>query len=301
MNRNRHTKIEPKPVDPELSVLRFDDLQGKPIAVLVNFAAHPTMLKPADRLFSADYPGQMKNEVERVLGTQCVFMQGAAGDMSRPTTDKTRGIEKLRQGPGQRSAGDQQAALKRKCRRRPSIQGMDETFSFKTRVDSQNPLVLVLLWQAFFPELARPACTTIVQNNTLHPHLTTVLVNGELALVGGSGEFFCDHSNRTQGPFACQEDPLLRLLQRPPMVLPHDPSRCRRRLRRRCDGELGGPGGRRRDDEQGPDQHLHDAGQVQNQDPRPVIPLKGVDGVATVADCPQAIVAAVFAWKVCAP
>src|SRR5207245_2544501 len=48
-NRNRHTKIEPKPVDRELGVLRLDDLSGKPIAVLVNFAAHPTMA-PASTL-----------------------------------------------------------------------------------------------------------------------------------------------------------------------------------------------------------------------------------------------------------
>ena len=35
-NRNRHTKIEPKPVDHELAVMRFDDLSGQPIALLVN-------------------------------------------------------------------------------------------------------------------------------------------------------------------------------------------------------------------------------------------------------------------------
>ena len=42
MNRNRHSKIEPKPRDTELAVVRFDDLDGKTIAVMVNFAAHPT-------------------------------------------------------------------------------------------------------------------------------------------------------------------------------------------------------------------------------------------------------------------
>jgi hypothetical protein len=30
----------------------------------------------------------------------------------------------------------------------------------------------------------------------LEPELSTVIVNGDLALVGGSGEFFCNHSNR---------------------------------------------------------------------------------------------------------
>jgi neutral ceramidase len=48
-NRNRQSKIEPKPSDRELAVMRFDDAAGKPLAILVNFAAHPTML-PAGML-----------------------------------------------------------------------------------------------------------------------------------------------------------------------------------------------------------------------------------------------------------
>ena len=36
LNRNRHTKREPKATDPMLAVVRFDDLEGKPIAILVN-------------------------------------------------------------------------------------------------------------------------------------------------------------------------------------------------------------------------------------------------------------------------
>ena len=44
LNRNRHSKIEPQPVDRELGVIRLDGLDGNPIAVIVNFAAHPTML-----------------------------------------------------------------------------------------------------------------------------------------------------------------------------------------------------------------------------------------------------------------
>src|SRR5213078_2154839 len=34
-NRNRHTKIEPKPSDRDLAVMRFDDLAGKPFAIVV--------------------------------------------------------------------------------------------------------------------------------------------------------------------------------------------------------------------------------------------------------------------------
>src|SRR5579871_6709898 len=82
LNRNRHTKRTPKVTDPMLAVLRFDDSDGKPQAILVNFAAHPVMTDGAILKFSADYPGFMMNRVESELKTACVFMQGASGDMS---------------------------------------------------------------------------------------------------------------------------------------------------------------------------------------------------------------------------
>ena len=82
LNRNRHTKREPKATDPMLAVIRFDDLAGHPIAILVNFAAHPVMTEEKLLDYSADYPGFLKKKVEDKLATKCVFMQGASGDMS---------------------------------------------------------------------------------------------------------------------------------------------------------------------------------------------------------------------------
>ncbi len=90
LNRNRQTKREPKATDPMLAVLRFDDQLGKPIAVLVNFAAHPVMTEGKILKYSADYPGFLKNKVEATLSTKCVFMQGAGGDMS-PNPGNTPG------------------------------------------------------------------------------------------------------------------------------------------------------------------------------------------------------------------
>ena len=82
MNRNRHSKREPKPRDTELAVIRLDDSAGKPIAIVVNFAAHPTMLAGTDLRWSAEYPGAMMRFVESKMDTKCIFMQGSAGDMS---------------------------------------------------------------------------------------------------------------------------------------------------------------------------------------------------------------------------
>lgn len=47
---------------------------------------------------------------------------------------------------------------------------------------------------AYFPEITRNYVK--LYGDTLTAELNTVLINGELALVGGSGEFFCNHANR---------------------------------------------------------------------------------------------------------
>lgn len=191
-NRNRHWKSEPKPLDKELAVVRLDDLSGKPFVVLVNFAAHPTSLSPAQCLFSAEYPGQMMKAVEAELDTHCMFMQGASGDMS---TNK-HGHDSIEAFGKALAAEVIEVAntIKTAVPENPSIQGMDDRFSFASRIQLHNPAVQALLKQAFFPEML--AMLEELPGDEIPAQLTTILLNGELALVGGSGEFFCTHATR---------------------------------------------------------------------------------------------------------
>jgi len=99
LNRNRHSKLAERPVDRELIVVRLEDGAGKAIAHLVNFAAHATMENGKERKFSADYPGAMAELVEKETGAPCLFLQGAAGDLS-PNPGKTPGPEKFGQALG---------------------------------------------------------------------------------------------------------------------------------------------------------------------------------------------------------
>jgi hypothetical protein len=71
---------------------------------------------------------------------------------------------------------------------------MSDTFQFKTRVDLSDPNVAGRYEKAFFPEISRNYANTFREGLTAE--LNTVLINDELALVGGSGEFFCNHANR---------------------------------------------------------------------------------------------------------
>jgi hypothetical protein len=74
--------------DDEMIVLRLDNKAGKPIAVLVNFATHATVLGPDNLLISADWPGAMRRELEQAYpGATAIFMNGAEGDQAPAMPD----------------------------------------------------------------------------------------------------------------------------------------------------------------------------------------------------------------------
>ncbi len=195
MNRNRHSKLEPKPVDTELGLIRFDDVAGEPIALVVNYAAHATMQPASDLRFSADWPGQMMLAVEEKLKTNCVFMQGAAGDMSPMPPADARGIEAFGKAMAEH-VSQLFSAIQTSVPERPRVEGKEELLEYKTRMPMSNPLTTLLFSNAFFPELASASMTEDLEHDLIHPRLTTILINRELALVGGSGEFFCQHAIR---------------------------------------------------------------------------------------------------------
>jgi len=193
LNRNRHTKRPDKPTDPTLAIMRFDDEGGQPIAILVNFSAHPVLTDTKVLKYSADYPGFLKNKVESALSTRCVFIQGAAGDMSVNPPDGIRSP----QGYGEALA-DQVIELARTAAtespKHPSIAGKIDMFHFASRVKLGNPFVALQYERAFFPELVRNYVREC--SSGVDAELNTVLLNGEIALVGAPGEFFCNHAVR---------------------------------------------------------------------------------------------------------
>lgn len=68
-------------VDPAVEVLRVDRADGAPLAIVVNYACHPTCLPAENTLISADYPGHVCAEVEAATGAICLFLTGAIGDV----------------------------------------------------------------------------------------------------------------------------------------------------------------------------------------------------------------------------
>ncbi len=68
-------------VDREVLVTAFDDEDGEPIATIVNYACHPTIMAHENRLITPDYPGVTRKVVEDNVGGICLFLQGAAGNI----------------------------------------------------------------------------------------------------------------------------------------------------------------------------------------------------------------------------
>lgn len=70
------------PIDPDLGVLRVDHLDGRPMAVVYNFACHPLSGIPGEGI-SAYFPGFASKVIEETLGegTMALFLQGAGGDI----------------------------------------------------------------------------------------------------------------------------------------------------------------------------------------------------------------------------
>ena len=67
--------------DPDLPVLRFDGLDGRPIALLASYACHPVVLGPGNRLYTADYPGFVRRGLEAAHpGAVALFATGCCGD-----------------------------------------------------------------------------------------------------------------------------------------------------------------------------------------------------------------------------
>jgi hypothetical protein len=148
------------------------------------------MLDAKLRKFSADYPGAMAALVEKETGAPCLFLQGAAGDLSANPA-KDAGPEKFGQSLG-RDVLAMSRAIRCAVPEKPALHTREDDFAFKCRTDLGNPIVKAMVGQAFFPALIDFYAAEYKPG--VRPHLTTALLDGRIGLVGVSGEFFCGHA-----------------------------------------------------------------------------------------------------------
>jgi hypothetical protein len=67
--------------DPTVRLLRVDGADGSPLAAVLHYATHPTIMAYENRLITPDYPGVARRTVEQLTGATCLFIQGCAGNI----------------------------------------------------------------------------------------------------------------------------------------------------------------------------------------------------------------------------
>jgi len=70
------------PLDPELGVLKVVSREGRPVALLWNYAVHGTALGKDNFLLSGDLMAEASARIERALEAPALFVNGAVGDVS---------------------------------------------------------------------------------------------------------------------------------------------------------------------------------------------------------------------------
>lgn len=166
---NNLERIPYGPVDPEYTLLRVEELTGAARALLVHYACHAVVLGPTNCKYSADYPGVLQAKIEAQMnGTQCMFIQGGAGDInplfmarSGKEEDDFNVVRKM----GEALAAQVLVTARKMGPASPNrypIKYVAETLKFPDRWEKDNPPVEV--------------------------GITTVLINREIAIAAVPGE-----------------------------------------------------------------------------------------------------------------
>jgi len=186
------------PLDPTVLVLRVDDSQGKPLAVLVNYACHPVVLGSDNLKYSADFVGTMASTVEAAFdhAPLTFYLQGGDGDINPyyATTALSDGAIAKRDWTG-KELGEEAARVAKEVHteapREPAIDFADDMLSFPLRWNAK----------AFRAGLLNIFGATVFEDHAdllghnpppdhLELHVMTLLLNKRIALLGMPGEPF---------------------------------------------------------------------------------------------------------------
>ena len=92
-----HNRRGDRDIDKELIVTRIDKRNGNPLAVLVNWTAHPTFLGAEDMQTSAEWPGYLQSSLQDLIGqgVTAMYFNGSEGDQSPILNSSKEGYEKI--------------------------------------------------------------------------------------------------------------------------------------------------------------------------------------------------------------
>jgi len=86
--------------DQRVGVLRVDGPDGKPLAALIWYTAHPNVLKRDSNVISADWPGAVRHVVEEGAGCMALVAPGAAGNVNPRWRGSAEALGRMRSAVG---------------------------------------------------------------------------------------------------------------------------------------------------------------------------------------------------------
>ena len=186
------TGVRTSPQDPIVTVIRVDNANGEPIAILASYAAHPVVLNHVTR-FSADFPGAMAEYVGKKWNGKpvCFFLQGACGDIN--THQVAVGgmiIEAKRAGVALGRVVERVSRQIQSSDGAASLEITEDEMTFPARWNIQKLQFLGAMptyhqWLTTGRPLGYPSETVVAP-------VTTLLINHSLAFVTMPGEPYVD-------------------------------------------------------------------------------------------------------------
>lgn len=193
---NRTDRPISSPYDPTVAVLRVDTMDGKPLAILVNYACHAVIFGAENLKFSADFPAAMSKTVEGAFDSapMTMFLQGGPGDIDPYYANMPNQQEpdKWRNWTGQ-TLGEEAARVAKSIDTKSlqadgSLDFIAETINFRMRWNPDKFYdSYVRTWGAGHADNYFPGPAT-----TVAAPVSTILINKQIAFAVLPGEAFVE-------------------------------------------------------------------------------------------------------------
>ena len=182
------------PVDRRIGLLRLDNADGTPLALIANYPIHGTVLSGDNLEISGDAPGIVSEYVEQKIGVPLVFINGALGNLA-PIYSVYPNPQSGHLGQFRVLLGDKIIAANRMI----STTTNDVILNTGALI-VETPRKAGMDWT---PDLADYTRTTKTGEKMVKLPVRFLKINDDVAIWGAPLELFCEISNeiRDRSPF----------------------------------------------------------------------------------------------------
>ncbi len=179
--------------DRKIGIIRLDKVDGSPLAIIVNYPIHGTVLGNTTCI-SADVQGVVSEYVQQILGAPCLFINGAAGNLA-PLYSVGKNIDDPFLKQFRTMLGDK--VLEANSRITTTTK---EVALYTQEIIVETPRKKELGWPSTFGKYTR---TTISGENLVRVPIQFLRINDDIAIWNSPCEMFCEISNevRNRSPF----------------------------------------------------------------------------------------------------